>query len=107
MGHFQDRLIRGVDLAKATVFPIQAENDYSLAPSRVLSKEANKKKKDFQSKIYPAFGKTHQDGHWGFCSSATDVGETMYWPFLKHTQRCPLEISAIDDSKTPYVRLAP
>jgi len=69
----QDLLIRAVDLVKAPVFLIQAENDYSLAPSRVLSKEASKKHKDFQSKIYPAFGSSHQDGHWGFCSSATDV----------------------------------
>jgi hypothetical protein len=44
------------------VFLIQAENDYSLAPSRVLSKEASKKHKDFQSKIYPTFGSNHQDG---------------------------------------------
>ena len=78
----QDRLIRAVDLAKAPVFLIQAENDYSLAPSRVLSEEANKKKKDFQSKIYPAFGRTHQDGHWGFCSSATDVWGNDVLAFL-------------------------
>ncbi len=79
----QDRLVRAVDLAKAPVFLIQAENDYSLAPSRALSKEANKKKKDFQSKIYPAFGSTHQDGHWGFCSSATDVWGNDVRPFLR------------------------
>ena len=78
----QDRLVRAVDLAKAPVFLIQAENDYSLAPSRVLSEEANKKKKDFQSKIYPAFGRTHQDGHWGFCSSATDVWGNDVLAFL-------------------------
>jgi carboxymethylenebutenolidase len=78
----QDRLVRAVDLAKAPVFLIQAENDYSLAPSRVLSREANKKKKDFQSKIYPAFGSTHQDGHWGFCSSATDVWGADVLTFL-------------------------
>jgi dienelactone hydrolase len=79
----QDRLVRAVDLAKAPVFLIQAENDYSLAPSRALSKEANKKKKDFQSKIYPAFGSTHQDGHWGFCSSATDVWGNDVLAFLE------------------------
>jgi len=79
----QDRLARAVDLAKAPVFLIQAENDYSLAPSRALSKEANKKKKDFQSKIYPAFGSTHQDGHWGFCSSATDVWGNDVLAFLE------------------------
>jgi carboxymethylenebutenolidase len=79
----QDRLVRAVDLAKAPIFLIQAENDYSLGPSRVLSKEANKKKKDFQSKIYPAFGSTHQDGHWGFCSSATDVWGNDVLAFLE------------------------
>jgi carboxymethylenebutenolidase len=69
----RDRLIRAVDLVKAPVFLIQAENDYSLAPSQVLSAEATKKHKDFRAKIYPAFGSSHQDGHWGFCTSATDV----------------------------------
>jgi dienelactone hydrolase len=79
----QDRLLRAVDLAKAPVFLIQAENDYSLAPSRVLSKEATKKKKDFQSKVYPAFGSSHQDGHWGFCSSATEVWGNDVLTFLE------------------------
>lgn len=68
-----DRLLQAVDLAKAPVFLIQAENDYSLGPSHALAKEANKKHKDFQSKVYPAFGKSSQDGHWGFCSTATAV----------------------------------
>jgi|SRR3984893_10366364 carboxymethylenebutenolidase len=79
----RDRLIRAVDLAKAPVFLIQAENDYSLAPSQVLSTEADKKHKDFQSKIYPAFGSSHQDGHWGFCSSATDVWGADVLAFLE------------------------
>jgi carboxymethylenebutenolidase len=79
----QDRLARAVDLAKAPVFLIQAENDYSLAPSRVLNKEAYKRKKDFQSKIYAAFGTTHQDGHWGFCSLATDVWGNDVLTFLE------------------------
>ena len=77
-----DLLIRAVDSAKAPVFLIQAENDYSVAPSHVLSKEASKKKKDFQSKIYPPFGSTHHDGHWGFCSSATDVWGNDVLAFL-------------------------
>ena len=78
----QDRLIRAVDLAKAPVFLLQAENDYNLAPSRVLSKEAIKKKKNFQSKVYRAFGSSHQDGHWGFCSTATDVWGNDVLAFL-------------------------
>jgi carboxymethylenebutenolidase len=79
----QDRLLHAVDLAKAPVFLIQAENDYSLAPSHALSKEANKKHKDFQSKIYPAFGKSQHDGHWGFCSSATEVWGADALAFLE------------------------
>jgi len=78
-----DLLIRAVDRGKAPVFLIQAENDYSLDPSHVLSREANKKRKDFQSKIYPAFGKSHQDGHWGFCSSATEVWGADVLAFLE------------------------
>ncbi len=57
----QDRLVHAVDLAKAPVFLIQAANDYSLAPSRVL----------------------HQDGHWGFCSSATDAWGNDVLAFLE------------------------
>jgi dienelactone hydrolase len=38
----RERLTRTVDLAKAPVFLIQAENDYSLAPSQVLSQEARR-----------------------------------------------------------------
>jgi carboxymethylenebutenolidase len=79
----QQRLIRAVDLAEVPVFLIQAENDYSLSPSRMLSKEAEKKHKNFQSKIYPAFGSSHQDGHRGFCSSATDVWGSDVLAFLE------------------------
>ena len=78
----QDRLIRAIDLAKAPVFLIQAENDYSVSPSHAMAKAAAKQKKDFQSKIYPAFGKSHQDGHWGFCSSATEVWGADVLAFL-------------------------
>jgi carboxymethylenebutenolidase len=83
----QDLLSDAVDHAKAPIFLIQAENDYSLSPSRVLSKEAKKKKKDFEAKIYPAFGKSHQDGHWAFCSTATDVWGNDVLAFLEANMR--------------------
>jgi carboxymethylenebutenolidase len=76
-------LLHAVDAAKAPVFLIQAENDYDLAPSKALSKEAGKKHKDFQSKVYPAFGRTHQDGHWKFCTSATEVWGNDVLAFLE------------------------
>lgn len=78
----QDLLIDAVDKAKAPIFLVQAENDYSLSPSHVLSKEAKKKKKEFDSKIYPPFGKSHQDGHWAFCTTATDVWGNDVLAFL-------------------------
>jgi len=79
----QDTLAQAVELAKAPVLLIQAENDFSLAPSHALSKVAKKKNKNFESKIYPAFGKGHHDGHWGFCTSATDVWGTDVLAFLE------------------------
>jgi dienelactone hydrolase len=85
----EDVLIRAVDRARAPVFLIQAENDFSLDPSHVLSKEANRKHKDFQSKIYPAFGKSHHDGHWGFCSSATEVWGADVLAFLEAQMKAP------------------
>jgi carboxymethylenebutenolidase len=69
----RERLMRAVDNEKVPVFLLQAQNDYDLSPSRVLSKEAEKKHKDFQSKIYLSFGSTHQDGHWKFCTAGMDV----------------------------------
>lgn len=85
----RDRLIRAVDQAKAPVFLIQAENDYNLAPSRVLSKEAGKSHKDFRAKIYPAFGSSHQDGHWGFCSTATEIWGNDVLVFLEAQMKAP------------------
>lgn len=79
----QERLIHSIDAAKAPIFLIQAQNDFDLAPSRVLSKEASKRHKDFQSKVYPAFGSSHHDGHWGFCTTATDVWGADVLAFLE------------------------
>jgi len=55
-----------------------------------LSKEAGKSHKDFQSKIYPSYGTSHQDGHWVFCSSATEVWGDDVLSFLQdHMKRAP------------------
>lgn len=78
----RDRLVHAIDKQKAPVFLIQAQNDYDLSPSHELSKEAEKKHTDFQSKIYPAFGSSHQDGHWKFCSAGMDVWGADVLSFL-------------------------
>ena len=77
-----NRLKRAVDHATAPILLLQAENDYSLGPIHALTQEANKKHRDFQSKIYPAYGRTNRDGHWGFCSSGADVWGNDVLDFL-------------------------
>jgi carboxymethylenebutenolidase len=74
--------------AQAPMFLIQAKNDYDLSPSHVLSEEAAKKHKDFQSKIYPTFGSSHQEGHWKFCAAAMDIwGEDVLSFLAAHMKR--------------------
>jgi carboxymethylenebutenolidase len=86
----QDRLKQSVDRARAPIFLLQAENDFNLAPSRELSKEAKKKQVDFQAKVYPAFGSSHEDGHGGFCATATDVWGSDVLVFLEaHWKAAP------------------
>lgn len=63
-----DRLIQAVRRARVPIFIIQAQNDYSLEPSKVLGKELKKKDAPNGAKIYAAFGRTTQDGHWAFGS---------------------------------------
>ena len=63
-----DRLKRAVRQARVPIFIIQAQNDYSVEPSKVLGRELEKKGSPNQAKIYPSFGTTTQDGHWGFGS---------------------------------------
>ena len=63
-----DRLKRAVRKARAPIFIIQAQNDYSVEPAKVLGSELEKKGSPNHAKIYPSFGSTEQDGHWGFGS---------------------------------------
>jgi hypothetical protein len=63
-----DRLTQAVRHASVPIFIIQAQNDYSLEPIRVLGKELSKKDAPNRAKVYGAFGRTTQDGHWAFGS---------------------------------------
>jgi dienelactone hydrolase len=77
------RLEHAVDHAHAPIFLLQAQNDYSLKPSEFLTRRAAKRQIDFQSKVYPAYGSSHQDGHWGFCSQGTAVWGNDVLAFLE------------------------
>ena len=59
----QKLMLHSVNNSKAPIFFFQAENDYNLAPTHVLSSAMKQAGKIYQAKIYPSFGKTVQDGH--------------------------------------------
>jgi carboxymethylenebutenolidase len=58
-----DLLKQSARNTKAPIFFFQAKNDFALGPSKDLYKEVIDAKKVAQIKIYPAYGKTHFDGH--------------------------------------------
>jgi len=59
----QTLMIHAVRNSRAPIFFFQAENDYDLSPSKVLSEAMKDAGKPFQLKIYPRFGESVQDGH--------------------------------------------
>ena len=56
-------MIRAVANSQAPVFFFQAENDYDISPSRILSIKMKESGKVSDMKIYPPFGKSPPDGH--------------------------------------------
>jgi len=56
-------MTRAVRNARAPIFFFQAENDYDLSPTRVLSAAMKDAGKEFEVKIYPPFGNSAQEGH--------------------------------------------
>jgi carboxymethylenebutenolidase len=59
----QDVMRRAVRDARAPIFFFQAENDYDLSPTRVLSAEMKDAGKVFLVKVYPPYGNSHAEGH--------------------------------------------
>lgn len=63
--------------ARVPIFFFQAENDFDLSPSKVLSTAMKEAGKPYELKIYPAYGSTRQDGHsfgyFGAAAWADDV----------------------------------
>ena len=57
--------------ARVPIFFFQAENDFDLSPSKVLSAAMKDAGKPYELKIYPRYGTTKQDGHaFGYFGSA-------------------------------------
>lgn len=80
-------MTRAVQSAKAPIFFFQAENDWNLAPTKRLRAVMKEEGKPYASKIYPPYGKSHQDGHtFGYFGSA--VWENDVFEFLdRHCAR--------------------
>jgi carboxymethylenebutenolidase len=71
-------MTRAVRNARVPIFFFQAENDYDLSPSRVLSAAMKDAGKKFELKIYPPFGKSSQDGHtFGYFGSSVWAGDVF------------------------------
>jgi carboxymethylenebutenolidase len=69
----QERMKIAAHNAKVPVMFVQAENDYSTGPSKVLSAEMQAANKPMQLKIYPANGTSPAEGH-HFCAGGDHPG---------------------------------
>jgi carboxymethylenebutenolidase len=56
-------MVGAVRKSKAPIFFFQAENDFDLSPSRTLSNAMKDAGREFELKIYPAFGTSPSEGH--------------------------------------------
>jgi dienelactone hydrolase len=77
----QRRMIAAVRAAVMPIFFIQAQNDYDLRPSQILSQEMQRAGKPHQVKIYPAYGASRQDGH-EFCVRGAETWSADVFEFL-------------------------
>jgi carboxymethylenebutenolidase len=67
----RERLVLAVQHAKAPIFLLQAQNDYSTGPSELLTPLMQARGDASRAQLYPAFGYSHQQGHGAFaCWSA-------------------------------------
>jgi dienelactone hydrolase len=82
-----DRLRRAVVSADAPMFLLQARNDYSLGPSRVLGAELRRVGARNRTRVYPAYGETRAAGHGDFACRGTDVWGTDVRGFLDEALR--------------------
>jgi carboxymethylenebutenolidase len=77
----QERMKQAVQHAQAPIFFFQAQNDWNLSPSKVLSAAMKASGKPVEMKIYPPFGRTPSEGHsFGYFGSA--VWEADVFEFL-------------------------
>jgi dienelactone hydrolase len=59
----RERLLAAVSKINVPVFHIYAENDYSVAPGKVIAAEMKRQSKVHRLKLFPPFGNTAEEGH--------------------------------------------
>jgi dienelactone hydrolase len=79
----RSRLIQAVRKATVPILLIQAENDYDLTPTKTMAAVLEKANKPYKLLIFPAFGKTHAQGHGVFCSQGEQVWGKDVLSFLE------------------------
>jgi dienelactone hydrolase len=82
----RERLLATMSMASAPIMLIHAANDYGTAAGRDLAAELERLHKPHVLKIYPAFGKTADDGHNAVYDSIP-VWETDVFAFLDKALR--------------------
>jgi carboxymethylenebutenolidase len=80
------RMLEAVQHANAPVFFFQAANDFDLSPTRELSAAMQAAGKDFEVKIYPAYGSSAEEGHYFAWKGSAVWGDDVVG-FLE--RRCP------------------
>jgi dienelactone hydrolase len=64
--------------SQSPIFFFQAENDFDLAPTRILPAEMKQAGKVGESKIYPAYGRSGRDGHgFAYLGASTWFGDVF------------------------------
>ncbi len=82
-----ERLARAVRTARAPILLVQARNDFDLGPTRVLGEELRCKRPPNMTRLYPAYGSGHADGHAAFACEGTDIWGEDVGAFLETTAR--------------------
>lgn len=83
----RERLTAAVGRLAAPVLFVYAENDYSVAPGKVLDAEMARQSKVHRLIVFPAFGKTAAQGH-GFIYHGVSSWERTVFAFLdEHMKR--------------------
>jgi carboxymethylenebutenolidase len=84
----QSAMIRAASNSQSPTFFFQAENDYDLRPSRLLSEAMRQHGKTAEVKIYPAFGKGAQEGHsFAYLGSSTWANDVFNFLNMHCKQR--------------------